>query len=510
MDQVAVRRELWARPVNPERDPADPTNQQDLVDEWTSAARGQLNNYLKRFYWHTQADGAVRLSRVTYEGQRQIHLDDRRPETVRELADELIRLAADVTRDVASKVRLATVLPTQLSTRADKPEVQLAREAWQTAQPSLAGALTPGMAIADLRPSAVAGIPDHVRRDAQLGRLDRTLAELDRHLLNNLNPVNVNVIGATDATSLTLVRSYDLMPLFGLPEIVEDWQVYQRNAGSEQARLAESPRLATVFAAERAALEYESRLEARELLNQDFRQLNPLLVHALQRPDVVESFALGLAAGWIGVGDDGVTLRLPGQAPIALPTGVTRRRPLLAALLQATATWNEATPAWQQLQAALRAPTPETRQSWQAFINDVRGVTPTPVAPAAPAAPAQVVCTKGHVIPAGKKFCPQCGEPATAPAVTENRCANGHVMPAGKKFCPQCGAPAVAVPTPVAAPTPIAAPPTTVATRRPRPYADEPDEVQDLVAVAALAAYRRLTKAVDWERIVMPSARRAG
>ena len=57
-------------------------------------------------------------------------------------------------------------------------------------------------------------------------------------------------------------------------------------------------------------------------------------------------------------------------------------------------------------------------------------------APAAPAAGA--VCTAcGKAIPAGVKFCPECGAKQAASAFCTN-C--GKEIPAGTKFCPECGA----------------------------------------------------------------------
>lgn len=463
MDQVAARRYLWARPISPDRDPADPKNQQDLIAEWTQAAFAQLGTYLNRFHWQMDPDGAVRLSLITFRGQRQVRLDDRRVETVRLLADELVALAADATRDVAGRVRLATVLPTQLSTRSEQPEAELARRAWQLATPSLAGATTPGTTLADYRPAAVVGIPDHVGREPALRPLGETLAQLERHLSTALDPVNPAIIGVTDATALTLVRSYDLMPLFGLPELVEDWLVYARNAGSNQARLNESPLLATVFRAERRALDYERRLEHPELLNQDFRRLHPLLVYAFQRPTVVEAFALGLATGWITLRDQVVTLQTPGGQAIELPQVMGGYHPLLAALLQGVATWDSQTPAWRQLQLALAQPGAATDNAWRRFIDAVR----------------QVETTTG---PAAQIYC-------SGP--------ERHPMPPGKPYCPRCGQPAAVTPPPPSA-------------RQARPFANEPAEIQDLVAVAVLAAQYRLAGPGEWERIVMPSARRAG
>jgi membrane protease subunit (stomatin/prohibitin family) len=44
-------------------------------------------------------------------------------------------------------------------------------------------------------------------------------------------------------------------------------------------------------------------------------------------------------------------------------------------------------------------------------------------------------CPQGHPVPAGAKFCPQCGAP-----VGQAFCPHcGKAIPAGSKFCPECG-----------------------------------------------------------------------
>ena len=366
-----------------------------------------------------------------------------------------------MTRDVAGKVRLADVLPTQLSSRADQPEVELARNAWQIAQPSVAAGRTPGQAIDDLKPGAIVGIPGHVQRHADLGSLRETFEGLSRKLSNNLSPVDAVVIASTDDTALTIARSFDLMPLFGLPEIAGGWRTYARNAGRNLATGADSSLLTTVYRAEATALQYERRLEAPELLNQDFRPLNPLLVFAMQRPEVVEAFALGVAADWIKVAGEEVSLQVPGGAAIPVLPAPGSHHPLVAALLGAVATWDTDTPAWRQLQATTANPSAGTQQAWRGFIDAVRGI--------APAAP---------------------------PPPTELRCENGHPMKPGDNFCGVCrGRPTLPPPAP---------------TRRPRPFAGVPDgDVQDLVAVATLEAYRRLAGPAAWDQLVMEISRTA-
>ncbi|MEN6302500.1 MAG: SPFH domain-containing protein [Armatimonadia bacterium] len=61
---------------------------------------------------------------------------------------------------------------------------------------------------------------------------------------------------------------------------------------------------------------------------------------------------------------------------------------------------------------------------------------PTQEQPAAPAV-SGATCPQGHPVPAGAKFCPQCGAP-----VGPKFCAScGKPVPPDAKFCPECGKP---------------------------------------------------------------------
>ena len=62
-----------------------------------------------------------------------------------------------------------------------------------------------------------------------------------------------------------------------------------------------------------------------------------------------------------------------------------------------------------------------------------------PAAPAQPAAPAGAPCAGcGGNVPAGAKFCPNCGQRQEAPQASF--CTGcGQEVPAGSKFCPNCG-----------------------------------------------------------------------
>ncbi len=58
-------------------------------------------------------------------------------------------------------------------------------------------------------------------------------------------------------------------------------------------------------------------------------------------------------------------------------------------------------------------------------------------APVTPAAAGAVCSACGAQIPAGTKFCPECGAKQAAGAFCS---ACGAQIPAGTKFCPECGA----------------------------------------------------------------------
>lgn len=66
-----------------------------------------------------------------------------------------------------------------------------------------------------------------------------------------------------------------------------------------------------------------------------------------------------------------------------------------------------------------------------------QGMNPAPAQAAAPAAAGSACTACGAVIPAGSKFCPECGAKQNASAFCTN-C--GKEIPAGTKFCPECGA----------------------------------------------------------------------
>jgi hypothetical protein len=454
MNQVAVRRYLWSRPVDPDKDPANEENQSNLAEEWYALTAERLKEYLHRFFWHMDEEGTVRLSVITFQERFVVPLDDRRPETVRALADQIIDLANHATREWA-QTRLADVLLTQFSSRANEPAVDVARKMWQVALPHVQPARS--QATLDFAAGAVAGVPPHLEDDPALVELPQVLRRLDRKLSNNLDPRPVTVLPFADRTALSLVREYNLMPLLDLPELQQAWQTYCRNAGRENDRLVESPLLATAFAPEWQGLAYERRLEEPELLNQDFRLLHPLVVMALQRSETAEAYALALAAGWLTLREGIAYLQLPGATEISLVYEPRRDLPpLISGLLHLTITGNTLE---QQLKAALERPGEQTRMAWRTFIDAFRQKSPE----SEPPAPSCSHC--GRALQPGQKFCTNCGEPATA------------FIPAPAKTWRE-------------------------------PFAGEPQMVKDLAALAALAAYRRLVTTEEWDRIVMARSRR--
>jgi hypothetical protein len=201
-------------------------------------------------------------------------------------------------------------------------------------------------------------------------------------------PSATSFITATDRTALTVVREYTLMPLFNLPEMQRAWAVYARNAGTEVEPTTEGAALATVFAAERTALEYECRLESEDpmVVNDDYHALHPLVVLALARTDRAEPYACAFAAGWI--------TQKGGAAQLTLPDGRTFRFDLsgratatagldwrIAGLLRFAEGNSADEPAAEALRAVLNDARTAPRQAWQAFLRSYRsGGGPRPFA----------------------------------------------------------------------------------------------------------------------------------
>ncbi len=469
MDQVAVRRYVWACPRDADKDPADPANQQDLAAAWYDQAEKSLPEYLSRFFWSVLPDGTVQLEVVTFdEGQKRIALDASDPGSVQKLADEVLRLATYATRDWAQKVTLRDVLPTQMP-RGEDPATQLIESLWAIARPHLDPARDRNGQL-DGALVAAAGLPAQVQEDKQLaalGQVLRALGTTSSRVNSALEPCSTSVLATTDRTAMSLVREQYLMPLARLPEFQRAWQTYSLNAGSQIAdSRVESTLFSTVFAAERRALEYERRLEATAVLNQDFRTLQPLIVLALARPELAEMYALAFAAGWIEVragipwlklprpgGSDEFELAAPGRN--AADSGLD---PRIAGLLRLAAGQPEDAGTVNRLRAALTTPDEATTNTWRRFVGSYRPGMPEP----------QVRYCSGperHEMRPGAKFCGKCG----ARPAEESR------APAGSWRIP---------------------------------YEGQPQAVQDLAAMAALAAYHRLAPN-EWESLVMRRARRA-
>jgi len=467
MDQVAVRRYLWSRPADPDKDPADPQNQQDLADEWYQQAEQQLPSYLNRFYWSIEPDGHVQLAVITFtEAQKAIALDGSKPASVQRLADEIMGMAFHVTQDWARNTTLRNVLATQLSSKYIDPARILVERVWPIATPHLLHAPDVNGAL-DGKHIATAGLPDAVQKDAYLAAISQVLAELGttRSRVNTfLDPCSTNIVTATDRTAMTLVREHNLMPMANLPEFQDAWQTYSRNAGRQTDALVESARLAAVFAAERQALEYERRLESTQVVNQDFRLLHPLIVLALARPDLTELYALAFAAGWVETRTGTPWLRLPvqgGEYELALRGRAAATGgfdPRVSGLLRMTSGSSDDEGMISKLRVALSNPDEATKAAWRSFIGRYRYTQMEAV---------KYVCELGHEMKPGAKFCGKCGRGPAASVVQQ--------PPRGPW--------------------------------RP-PFEGEQQDVQDLGAMAALAAYRRLAPD-DWDDLIMPRPRLA-
>lgn len=465
MDQVAVRRYLWSRPANPDMNPADPQNQQDLADEWYNQAEKRLGEFLGRFYWYIGRDGGVRLGLITFgETQKSVALDYKDARSVQELADELLHLAVYVTQDWARIIQLRDVLRTQFSSREEDPAIRMIERVWPVAIPHLNPARDVNAGL-DGTHMAAAGLPPNVQEDPSLGSLAKALAELGTpagRLNNYLEPCKTSIIATTDRTAMTLAREHNLMPIQNLPEFQDALKAYIHNAGTETDKLVESAPLATVFAAEHRALEFERRLESNKVVNQDFRILHPLVVLALARGDLAELYALAFAAGWVKVQSGVARLTIPGQdeVELSLPDQATATGgldPRVAGLLRVASGREEDVPWIKRLRETVFNPAKAPKKEWGEFIDS---------------------------------YWPRVAQ------LKKRECVNGHEMREGAKFCRLCGGP----------------PKSEILERAfekawQPPFNTESQPIQDLAAIAALAAYRQIAPD-DWDGLVMSRSRR--
>ena len=464
MDQVAVRRYLWARPADPDQDPSDLANQQNLAEEWYRQAEERLPDYLDRLYWYVERDGTVRLGLIAFDEARDaIALDDRDPRSVQRLADETLRLASDVTQNWARDIGLDEALVTQISFGQNDPALRLVERIWPVASPHLQPAVDVNAQL-DGRHTAASGLPPCVQGHPQLAGIARVFGGLGKpgdRFNPLLNPCVTRTIATTDRTAMVLVREHNLMPMVDLPEFRELWDAYARNAGTETEPLVEPASLSSVFAAECRALGYECRLESTKVISQDFRLLHPLLVLALARPDLAELYALAFAAGWVQVRAGTPWLSIAGQGDfeLALPDRVATHgglAPRTAGLLRIALGRAEDQDLIDRLRLAFTHPGQLTQDAWRRFIDQYR---PRAVQPS------QRLCKNGHAMKPGARFCGKCGSPAAEETAQSVR---------AEPWRP--------------------------------PFEDSDQAVQDLAAVAALAAYRRLA-ADDWDGLVMRRSR---
>ncbi len=371
-----------------------------------------------------------------------------------------MKLAGHLTQKFKNEIKLGDVLVTQFTERTGDPATRLFEKMWQYATPHLESAKDTNYQL-DGTQLAAAGMPPSVQADARVNSLQTVLNDLGtnrRQVGHTLDVVPTKMINTTDRTALVLVREHTLMPLMNLPEFQRVWRTYRRNAGSEIDRQVEPAFRATVFAAERRALDYERRLEAPTLVNQDFRLLHPLIVLALARPDLAEWYALAFAAGWIETRGGNAMLTLPGQNAVALdlPEFGTVVEPRMMGLLRIAAGKPEDAQLVEQLKDAVKNPSSVTQDAWRTYLNLYR--------------------------------------PTATPSVTPKCARNAHEMKRGERFCGICGSPVD--PATVQAPTAPWQP----------PFRDQVQAVQDLAGVAALAAFQRLAPDA-WDTLVMRRSR---
>jgi hypothetical protein len=382
MEQVAVRRYVWTRARRVDADPNDASNQIEIVDDLVRQADERLAETLQRFHWRMRPDGTMGLELSTV-GDKPVtlKLDDTHATLTQTIVDEVNRLAGHVVTSVGRDLALHDALATQLPRTSD-PASMLVEQAWRSAQPHLAASRDVNGDL-DGRRLAAAGVPLGIQQHAELGEVAnavRSIGTQGNRINLRYEPCATSFITATDRTAFTIVREYTLMPLFNLPEMQRAWAVYQRNAGTEVEPTTEGAALATAFAAERTALEFERRLESEDpiVVNDDFHALHPLVVLAMARMDRTEPYACAFAAGWI--------TQKGGAAQLALPDGRTFRFDLsgratvtagldwrIAGLLRFAEGDRANEPAAEALRAALNDARTAPRQAWQAFLRSYRG-----------------------------------------------------------------------------------------------------------------------------------------
>lgn len=388
MDQVAVRRYVWARAKSTDGDPSDATNQIEITDDLLRQADEKLDEHLKRFRWRVGPGGAMQLE-LLMRGEKPVAFALDETLSAQGIAEEVSRLAEHAVTNAAKHLALHDALATQMShgdvlPKSGDPAVGLVEQAWRWAQPHLAYARNVNGDL-DGRRLAAAGVPLGIQQHANLGDLVnvvRSIGTATNRINLRYEPCPTSLVSATDRTAFTLVREYTLMPLFNLPEMQRAWDVYRRNAGMEVEPSTEGAALATVFAAERAALEFERRLESTDptVVNADFHALHPLVVLTLARFDRAESYACAFAASWVTQKaevaqlalPDGQTFRLDLRRRATVTAGLDWR---IAGLLRFAEGDPADEPAAEALRAALADAKTAPRQAWQNYLRSFRNAS---------------------------------------------------------------------------------------------------------------------------------------
>lgn len=466
MDQVAVRRYLWARVRDRDGNPNDPNNQIDLADEWYGELAPKLFDHLDRFYWRIEGDGNVYLQIVGVQGTARVALDENDQSSIQQVANGLLQLAATLAQPRDKENALADALMTQYSSQSRQPLVDIVRPAWQHAQPHLKPTLSETGAGIDGRPIAATGIPLRVAEHPELGPLTTLFDQLTRQLDMQLDPLIPTRVTSDDKTAFTIVREYQLLPMLNLEEMRLGWQATIRNAGRQQNQDVAPVNETVVFTSERQMLEYGSRLEHEGTLGEDFRWFHPAVVWALDNPGVTEVFALAFAAGWVN--EEGV-LQIPGEEtvyPLPLPDALQQGQldPRVAALVRLALNQTGDRALVQRLQGLFENPQPPVREKWLAYVESFR-------------------------------------QPLThsAPGSSPRLCINDHPMKPGDNFCGECGA------------EPAASRETLQTPRVWRkPFAEDSQAMQDLAALAVLVAYKKMTSSREWNSFVMERSRKSG
>lgn len=247
-----------------------------------------------------------------------------------EIIDEVAHLAS---RDLAVAAAQAGNVDEYIYTIADglasvydpnqpNPANTMIAQMWPTLQPHLDPARGPGYQPTHTL-AGFAGLPAAVEQDArhaQLLRVLRTMGTIDAVI--QVNPqVSVKDYATTDRSALSLLVEYNRGPMNQITTVQHAFTAYRNSSAAQPVAGVAPTTERAVHLAEATALEYERRRHNQQLFpGIQYRRLHPLFVTALEQPDLVRTYALAFAAGWLNPNQANATIQLnvPGHAVIEL------------------------------------------------------------------------------------------------------------------------------------------------------------------------------------------------